>query len=68
VSDDDDLAALQVEMLRALHEGESVDDVLTRLRSASLSDTHRVWIDSFDRRAIEVALAIAKRWIRVEGD
>ncbi len=66
--DDEALAALQAALLRALHEGATVDDAIARLHAEDLSSEHRAWVEAFDRRAIEVAMAIAKRWIRTEGD
>ncbi len=66
--DSEELAVLQLALLRAFHEGTSIDDVLARLHASPITDTHRRWVESFDRRAIEVAMAIAKRWVRVEGD
>jgi len=61
------LAQLQLVWIRALHECGSVDEVLARLRDAPLADAERAWVEGFDRRAVEVAMAIAKRWVRVEG-
>lgn len=64
----EELAALQRAWIRAVHEGASVDDVVARLMASPLPAAHRAWVAGFDRRAIEVAMAVAKRWVRVEGD
>jgi hypothetical protein len=65
--DDPDLAALQAELLEVLRTAETPAEARARLRAADLAPDLRAWVESFDLRALEVAMAIAKRWVRVEG-
>jgi len=62
------LAVLQLAWIGALHEATTVDEVVARLRAAPIEPAHHAWALGFDRRAVEVAMAVAKRWVRALGD
>lgn len=62
-----DLAALQRALLETLPAAPSANDAVTEVRGRPLASGHDAWVATFDPRAVDIAIAIAKRWIVVEG-
>lgn len=52
----------QAALLLALHEAAGVDDVLAHLRADARTEPFREYVDAMDRRMIEVAIVITRRW------
>jgi hypothetical protein len=65
--DDPALGRLQATMIEALRSAGSVEEVMQRLRDLDLEPALRAWVDGLDPRAVEVAMAIARRWVEGSG-